>query len=149
MQLAVQVALRSHCVRKRVGAVLAKDTRVISLGYNGPPAGTVNCDQDDHCIQVGGCELDRKGSCSLSIHAEQNAILYAAKQQTAIHGATLYCTLAPCLACAKVIYAMGIARVFYQESYAAYKKESRGDIISEEGVHFLGRFKVEVQQYAS
>ena len=75
MQLAVHIAQRSHCIRKHVGAVLVKDARVISIGYNGPPSGTYNCDE---AFPETGCSLDEKGQCSLAIHAEQNAILYAA-----------------------------------------------------------------------
>ncbi|MFA0964814.1 cytidine/deoxycytidylate deaminase family protein [Roseivirga sp. BDSF3-8] len=139
MELAVNLAKRSHCVRRHVGAVLTKDTRIISIGYNGPPSGTHNCDVE---WPDEGCALDRKGSCSLAIHAEQNAILYAVKNNASVEGSTLYVTLAPCLACARIIYSMGIIRVIFLKSYAAYK-----GITQEEGVDFLERFGVEVEQY--
>ena len=142
MHLATQVAQRSHCLRKTVGAVLVKDTRIISIGYNGPPSGTINCDEDNTCVEKQGCGIDRKGHCLLSIHAEQNAILYAAKQGASMEGATLYCTLAPCLACARIIYTMGITQVYYRESYAQFK-----GLEKEEGKDFLERFGVEVSQY--
>ena len=74
MELAQNLALRSHCTRAQVGCVLTKDTRIISIGYNGPPAGTHNCDDE---FGEEGCPRDSKGSCSLALHAEQNAILYA------------------------------------------------------------------------
>ncbi len=139
MELAGNLALRSHCVKAKVGAVLTKDTRIISLGYNGPPAGTHNCDLEwpEH-----GCPRDSKGSCSLALHAEQNAILYAAKNNVPIEGCTLYVTLSPCIACARIIYTTGIKRVVYRESYAAYK-----GIASDEGVDFLRKFGVEVLHY--
>ena len=139
MELAEKLALRSHCVKAQVGAVLTKDTRIVSLGYNGPPAGTHNCDQEwpEH-----GCARDSKGSCSLALHAEQNAILYAVKNNTAIDGSTLYVTLSPCIACARVIYTMGIKRVYYKNSYAEYK-----NISTDEGVEFLKKFGVEVIRY--
>jgi hypothetical protein len=76
MDLAEKLALRSHCVKAQVGAVLTKDTRIVSLGYNGPPAGTHNCDIE---WPETGCPRDSKGSCSLALHAEQNAILYVCK----------------------------------------------------------------------
>ena len=139
MDLAKTLALKSHCVKMQVGAVLTKDTRIISLGYNGPPSGTHNCDTewpDD------GCPRDSKGGCSLAIHAEQNAILYAAKNQVSVEGATLYVTLSPCLACAKVVFTSGIKKVIFLNSYAQYK-----GIKSDEGVDFLRKFNVEVQQY--
>lgn len=139
MQLAVQIAQRSHCIRKHVGAVLVKDSRVISIGYNGPPSGTHNCDEE---FPETGCSTDEKGQCSLAIHAEQNAILYAAKQKIDLEHATLYVSLSPCIACARVIYTMGIQKVIYLESYAAYKK-----LPKEEGLDFLSRFNVEVVQY--
>ena len=97
MELAQNLAKKSHCVKMKVGAVISKDTRIISLGYNGPPAGTHNCDEE---WPETGCPRDRKGGCSLALHAEANAILYAAKNQMSLDKATLYVTLAPCLACA-------------------------------------------------
>jgi len=139
MDLAAKLAKRSHCVRAHVGAVLTKDTRIISLGYNGPPAGTHNCDQEWPGV---GCPRDSKGSCSLALHAEQNAILYAAKNNVSMQGATLYVTLSPCIACARVIFTTGIKKVYYKDSYADYKK-----LPSDEGVDFLRTFGVEVIHY--
>ena len=139
MQLAVQIAQRSHCVRKHVGAVLVKDSRVISVGYNGPPSKTHNCDEE---FPDKGCSLDEKGQCSLAIHAEQNAILYAAKQKISLDGATLYVTLSPCIACARVIYTMNIQRVLFLTSYAEYKQ-----LPTDEGLDFLTRFGRQVELY--
>lgn len=140
MDLADKLALRSHCVRAQVGAVLTKDTRIVSLGYNGPPAGTHNCDE----VWPGeGCAKDSKGSCSLALHAEQNAILYAVKNNMSIEGTTLYVTLSPCISCARVIFTTGIKKVFYKNSYAEYKK-----IPTDEGVEFLRKFGVEVIRYS-
>lgn len=139
MDLARNLSRKSHCVKIHVGAVLTKDTRIVSLGYNGPPAGTHNCDLEwpEH-----GCPRDSKGSCSLALHAEQNAILYAAKNNVSMDGCTLYVTLSPCLACARIIYTMGIKKVFFLESYARFK-----GIEMDEGVDFLRRFGVHVEQY--
>lgn len=139
MELAVNLAKRSHCVKRHVGAVLTKDTRIISIGYNGPPAGTHNCDVE---FPETGCPRDSKGGCSLALHAEQNAILYAVKNNTSVEGATLYVTLSPCLACSRIIYTMGIKKVIYLKSYAEYKGLS-----SDEGVDFLQRFGVEAMKY--
>lgn len=140
MDLAVNLARRSHCVKAQVGAVLTKDTRIISLGYNGPPAGTHNCDVEWPGI---GCPRDSKGSCSLALHAEQNAILYAMKNNVALEGSTLYVTLSPCIACARVIFSIGIKKVLYMDSYAEYK-----NLPGDEGVDFLKKFGVEVERYA-
>ncbi|MFY0685507.1 MAG: dCMP deaminase family protein [Cyclobacteriaceae bacterium] len=140
MELAVNLASRSHCIKRHVGAVLTKDTRIISIGYNGPPAGTHNC--DDKWPEE-GCPRDSKGSCSLAIHAEQNALLYAVKNKASVEGATLYVTLSPCIACARIIYTMGVQKVIYLNSYAEYK-----GIGSDEGVDFLKQFGVSVEKYA-
>jgi dCMP deaminase len=139
MDLAANLAKKSHCVKAQVGAVLTKDTRIISIGYNGPPAGTHNCDIE---WPKDGCPRDSKGSCSLALHAEQNAILYAIKNNSSVEGATLYITLSPCIACARVIYTVGIKKVYYLNSYAQYK-----GLAVDEGVAFLEKFGVEVHQY--
>jgi dCMP deaminase len=140
MELAVNLAKRSHCVKRHVGAVLTKDTRIISIGYNGPPASTHNCDEE---FPETGCPRDSKGGCSLALHAEQNAILYAVKNQTSVEGATLYVTLSPCLACARIIYTMRIQKVIYLKSYAEHK-----GLAIDEGVDFLQRFGVETVRYS-
>jgi dCMP deaminase len=139
MDLAVNLAKRSHCIKAQVGAVLTKETRIVSIGYNGPPSNTHNCDEE---FPETGCPLDAKGSCSLALHAEQNAILYATKNGTDIFGTTLYVTLSPCIACARIILSMGIKKVFFLNSYAKYK-----GIANDEGVDFLRKFGVDVQQY--
>ena len=139
MELAVNLASRSHCVKRHVGAVLTRDTRIISIGYNGPPAGTHNCDVE---WPETGCPRDSKGGCSLAIHAEQNAILYAVKNKASVEGGTLYLTLSPCLACARIIFTMGIVRVVYLKSYAEHKGLSE-----DEGGEFLKKFGVKTEQY--
>ncbi len=140
MELAVNLAKRSHCIKRHVGAVLVKETRIISIGYNGPPSGTHNCDEE---FPESGCAKDSKGSCSLAIHAEQNAILYAVKNNASVEGSTLYVTLSPCLACARIIYSMGIESVIYLNSYAEYK-----GIQNDEGVDFLKKFGVKCEKYS-
>ena len=139
MELAVNLAKRSHCIKRHVGAVLTKDTRIISIGYNGPPSGTHNCDEEWPGV---GCPRDSKGGCSLAIHAEQNAILYAVKNKTDVEGASLFLTLSPCLACARIIYSTGIKRVLYLNSYAEHK-----GLAQDEGVEFLKKFGVKADRY--
>lgn len=139
MDLAASLALRSHCIKARVGAVLTKDTRIISIGYNGPPAGTYNCDEE---WPESGCPRDSKNSCSLALHAEENAILYAVKNGASLEGATLYLTLSPCLSCARIIYSSGIKKVWYKNSYAKYK-----GLPVDEGVDFLNKFGVEALKF--
>ncbi|MFD1256441.1 deoxycytidylate deaminase [Mucilaginibacter terrae] len=139
MNLANDFARRSHCVKAQVGAVLTKDTRIISVGYNGPPAGTHNCDIE---WPENGCPRDARGSCSLALHAEENTILYAVKNGARLEGATMYTTLSPCLPCARLIFSAGITKVYYQHSYAEYK-----GLPSDEGVDFLKRFGVEALKF--
>ena len=140
MNLATDLAKRSHCVKAHVGAVLTKETRIISIGYNGPPKGTHNCDEEWPGV---GCARDSKGSCSLALHAEENAILYAVKNGANLEGATLYTTLSPCLPCARLIFSAGIKQVYFKNSYAEYK-----GIPSDEGVDFLNRFGVSAVKFA-
>jgi dCMP deaminase len=140
MELALNLAKKSHCIKAQVGAVLTKDTRIISIGYNGPPSGTHNCDDE---FPEQGCPRDSKGSCSLALHAEQNAILYAAKNGSSVEGGTIYVTLSPCLACARIIFSMKIKKVVYYQQYASYK-----GISTDEGVDFLRKFGVEVVQHS-
>jgi dCMP deaminase len=139
MNLATDLAKRSHCVKAQVGAVLTKDTRIISIGYNGPPAHTHNCDEEWPGI---GCPRDSKGSCSLALHAEENAILYAVKNGANLEGATLYTTLSPCLPCSRLIYSAGIKKVLFDKSYAAYK-----GLLNDEGVDFLNKFGVSATRF--
>lgn len=139
MELAQNLARKSHCVKMKVGSVLTKDTRIVSIGYNGPPAGTHNCDEE---WPEAGCPRDSKGSCSLALHAEQNAILYASKNGVPLDGCTLYITLSPCLPCARIIFSVGIKKVIFLNSYAEYK-----GIGTDEGVEFLRRFGVDVFKY--
>ena len=139
MNLATDLAKRSHCVKAQVGAVLTRDTRIISIGYNGPPAGTHNCDEE---WSAEGCPRDSKGSCSLALHAEENAILYAVKNGAKLEGATLYTTLSPCLPCARLIFSAGIKHVYFDKSYAEYK-----GLASDEGVDFLNKFGVKAEKF--
>jgi dCMP deaminase len=139
MNLALSLAKRSHCVKMKVGAVIAKETRIVSVGYNGPPAGTHNCNEE---WPESGCPRSSKGSCSLAVHAEENAILYAAKNKVDLEGAVVYVTLSPCLPCARMMFTSGIKKVYYHQSYAKYK-----GLENEEGLDFLSRFGVEVLKH--
>jgi dCMP deaminase len=110
MRMAMLMAERATCTRKRVGAVIVKDRRAVSMGYVGSPAG------QPHCIEV-GCDIGPDGGCIRTVHAEANAIAFAAKVGISTEGATLYTSLSPCLTCAKLMINAGIARVVYHEIY--------------------------------
>lgn len=101
------VAKRSTCQRASVGAVLARDGRIISMGYNGAPAGIKHCEHD----------MAIQEPCLRTVHAEANAIAFAAKNGVSTDGTTMYCTHSPCNDCAKLIINAGIAKVMYWEAY--------------------------------
>lgn len=104
------ISLRGTCLRKQVGALLTSiDGRIISSGYNG------SIIRGKHCGEL-NCDIEAK--CTHSVHAEQNAIAYAAKKGITLEGSILYCSTAPCYQCAKVIYQAGVARVIYREEYS-------------------------------
>lgn len=104
------VATRATCNRKKVGCIIVKDKNIIATGYNGSPIGL------EHCEDV-GCEIDEKGSCIRTTHAEQNAICQAAKNGISINGATIYCSMFPCYTCAKMIINCGIKEIYYLDDY--------------------------------
>lgn len=111
LNIAQAIKLRSSCVRRQVGAVIVKDNRLLATGYNGTPRGIANCND-------GGCPRCNSGAPSgtgledcICIHAEQNAILQAARYGIRIEGADMYCTLFPCKDCAKLMINAGIVRV--------------------------------------
>jgi len=110
MAMAQLLAMRGTCTRARVGAVVVKDGRVISTGYVGSPSGT------PHCIDV-GCEIGPGGGCIRTVHAEANAIAFAAKYGIALEGSTMYCTLSSCRKCAELIINSGIKEVVYLNEY--------------------------------
>jgi dCMP deaminase len=109
MQIAVQIATRSTCDRKHVGAVIVRDKTILSTGYNGSVRGMPHCDDVGHMME--------DGHCIATVHAEANAIIQAAKNGTGIDGADIYVTASPCWNCFKLIANSGIKRIFYLEFY--------------------------------
>mgnify|MGYP001946569404 FL=1 len=108
MFAAVLWATRSTCQRLQVGAVLAKGGRTISTGYNGAPSGLPHCNEDNCKIQP---------QCKRTVHAEMNAILFAARYGISTEGTELYTTHSPCIDCAKAIINAGIKKVYYLKEY--------------------------------
>lgn len=118
MEIAEIVKTRSTCLRRQVGAVIVKDHRIITTGYNGAPAGL------KHCTEIGGCERARlnipsgqRHELCRALHAEQNAIIQAAKIGVSTEGATIYITLQPCVICAKMLVNAGIKRIVFKGEY--------------------------------
>lgn len=109
MGIAKQVASRSTCDRKHIGAVIVRDKTILSTGYNGSLRGAPHCDEADHDME--------NDHCVRTVHAEANAIAQAAKNGIAIEGAELYVTASPCLTCFKLVVNAGVRIVYYREFY--------------------------------
>ncbi|RBQ28784.1 deoxycytidylate deaminase [Aliarcobacter vitoriensis] len=135
INIAKEIALASKCVSKQVGAVIVKDGRILSTGYNGTPAGYINCSEH----WKGEYTKDHhEWSKTYEIHAEMNAIIWAARKGIAIEGGTIYVTLEPCSECSKNLIASGIKRIVYEKSY----EHTNSKIISK----FLKDNGVEIEQ---
>jgi dCMP deaminase len=132
MKVAETFAGLSSAVRLHVGAIVVKDDRIISIGYNGMPAGWDNNCEDKVWTQDGDYTLKTKPEV---LHAETNAIAKLAKSTESGMGATMFITHAPCLDCAKLIYQSGINHVLYRNSYR-----------SNDGVNFLNKAGVSVEK---
>ena len=120
MELTETVAKWSSCYQKNrhVGAVIVKDNRVMATGYNGAPAGIQSCEEKGECLRRKlNIPSGTQHELCFAVHAEQNAVIQAAKFGININGSTLYCTHQPCVICAKIIINAGIKRVVYKEGY--------------------------------
>jgi dCMP deaminase len=133
MMMAEIVSLRGTCSRKQVGVVFAIDGRVLMTGYNGAPAGLPHCVHKDD------------SPCETAVHAEANAIAYAARSGVALKGAQVYCTTAPCLNCAKLLVNAGISAFYWAEPY---RNNSGSDLLALAGipVHHQARLLEFVEQ---
>lgn len=133
IDVAHRFAELSSCERRKVGAIIVKDNRIISIGYNGTPAGWDNCCEDE--VKWPNGEVKFTETRPEVIHAEQNAIAKLAKSNESGLGAEMYVTCSPCVECAKQIYGAGITRVYYKECYK-----------SNDGIEFLNKCNVETTQ---
>ena len=120
MELTETVANWSSCYQenRHVGAIIVKNKRVMTTGYNGAPAGISSCEEKGECLRRKlNIASGTKHELCFAVHAEQNAIIQAARSGINISGATLYCTHQPCVICAKIIINAGIVRVVYKNGY--------------------------------
>ena len=117
MDIARLVARRSTCLRRQVGAVVVKDKHILATGYNGTPSGITHCAEVGCLRQQLGVPSGERHELCRGLHAEQNAIIQAAKHGVNIAGATLYCTNSPCVICSKMIINAGVCRIIYLEGY--------------------------------
>ncbi len=140
MGIAIKVAERSTCDRAHVGAIIVRDRRILTTGYNGSPSGLPHCDDVGHLI------VD--GHCVRTLHAEQNAIIQAAYHGVSVREGTIYITHQPCLTCAKMIINAGIKRVVYA---GQYPDNIARQFLAEAGVSLqrlmLSQEKMEAVQY--
>ena len=138
MDTAERFAQLSSAVRLQVGAVVVKDNRIISIGYNGMPSGWTNeCEEEiGHVLDDSGNIVETRTKTKPEvIHAEANAISKLARDGEAGAGASMFCTHAPCVDCAKLIYGAGIQKVYYRDSYR-----------DDNGLTFLQACNIEVQK---
>lgn len=134
MDIAHLVARRSTCKRRAVGALIVKNRRILTTGYNGAPAGI------KHCIEI-GCLREQlqipsgeRHELCRGIHAEQNAIIQAAFHGVTIKGGTLFCTNLPCSICTKMIINAGLVKIYYKEGYADTMSEA---MLAEAGIEVI------------
>jgi dCMP deaminase len=137
MNITTLVAQRSTCTRRAVGAIIVKDKRILSTGYNGAPSGI------QHCLDVGCLREnmrvpsgERHELCR-GIHAEQNAIIQAAYHGVSVKDAVLFCTNLPCSICAKMIINAGIRKIYYQSGYADRLSREMLDEAGVEVIHYV------------
>jgi dCMP deaminase len=118
MDIASLVAKRSTCLRRAVGALIVKDKRILSTGYNGAPSGIRHCGESGCLRETMNIASGERHELCRGIHAEQNAIIQAAYHGVRIQNAALYCTNLPCAICTKMIINAGIKKIYYCEGYA-------------------------------
>jgi len=131
INIATELATASKCVSKQVGAVIVKDGRILSTGYNGTPAGYENC-----CDYWNGeyTSEHHEWSKTYEIHAEMNAIIWAARKGISIEDATIYVTLEPCSECSKNLIASGIKRIVYAKEYEYTHSDTISKFLKDNGV---------------
>ena len=131
MDIAEQVSGRSTCLRRQIGAVLVKDKRILATGYNGPPSGLAHCDEVGCLREQQGIESGSRHELCRGLHAEQNAVIQAAKHGIPIEGASVYCTHQPCVLCAKILLNAGVVDIAFRDAYPDPLSE---ELLAEAGV---------------
>jgi dCMP deaminase len=117
VEIARLVASRSTCLRRQVGAVMVKDKNILATGYNGTPSGIRHCSEVGCLRQQMNVPSGERHELCRGLHAEQNAIIQAAKHGVNIDGAVLYCTHSPCIICSKMLINSGIKRIVCTDGY--------------------------------
>jgi len=136
MNIAHEVASRATCPRKHVGAVVVRDKRLLSTGYNGSLRGLPHCDEVGHEMHtVTHEDGSTSRHCIRTAHSEQNAICEAARMGIALEGSTLYVKMSPCYTCAKMIINSGLKRVVCAQDYHTDGRSK--EILKEAGVEYV------------
>ena len=128
------VADRSTCIRRHVGAIIVKDKRILATGYNGAPSGLAHCLTTGCLREELGIPSGQKHELCRGAHAEQNAVIQAARYGVSIDGATVYCTNQPCIVCAKILINAGVEKIIYENSYPDELSEQ---MIKEAGIELV------------
>jgi dCMP deaminase len=128
------VATRSTCLRRGVGALLVKDRNILATGYNGAPSGISHCSKTGCLRERLNVPSGERHELCRGLHAEQNAIIQAARHGVNIDGATLYCTTMPCVICTKMLINAGIKRMVFDEGYA---DDLAREMIAESGIEVV------------
>lgn len=131
INIAKEIARASKCVSKQVAAVIVKDGRILSTGYNGTPSGYTNCNEHWNGLYT---KEHHEWSKTYEIHAEMNAIIWAARKGISIEGATIYVTLEPCSECSKNLIASGIKRIVYDTPYEYNESKVISKFLQDNGV---------------
>lgn len=134
LKIAFEISKGSRCVSKKVGALIVKDTRILSTGYNGTPSGYINCDDKFESTYT---KEHHDWSYKYEIHAEMNAIVWAARNGISIEWATMYVMLEPCLQCTKNTLAAGIKRIVYANKYPHIDSDLATDFINENWIEIV------------
>lgn len=125
------VATRSTCMRRQVGALLVKNRNILATGYNGTPSGIRHCEETGCLRERLNVPSGERHELCRGLHAEQNAIIQAARHGINIDGSTLYCTTMPCIICTKMLINAGISRIVYEGGYA---DELAREMVEESGI---------------
>ena len=139
LEISQLVSKRSTCLRRAVGAVLVKDKRILSSGYNGSPSGLKHCDEVGCRREKLGVPSGERAELCRGLHAEQNAIIQAAYHGVPIKGSVLYSTIQPCSICVKMLINAGIEKIIYLDGYP---DELARKLLAESGVEVV-KFKEE------
>ncbi|MBR2909567.1 MAG: cytidine/deoxycytidylate deaminase family protein [Clostridia bacterium] len=137
MDIAKSVASWSSCVRngRKVGSVIVRNNRILTTGYNGAPAGIKSCKERGFCLRDKlNIPSGTRAEMCYAIHAEQNAVIQAAKMGISVEGATIYVTHQPCSVCTRILINSGISRIVYD---CAYPDEFSLELLRESGIELV------------